>query len=197
MSSNDYNMKKKSLSENLIYHRKLQGYSQESLSDKTSVGVRTIQRIEKGEVQPHLQTIKLLAEGLNLAIEDLMIIENPNEEEVQNGWLFLFHFIPFVGFIIPLGNIILPLILWITKAKDNKIYDSHGRAILNFHITLSLFILISLLLFFVFPGYNYFATIALALYGIIMSIFNIFYAINSHQCKYPLSIIFLKQKSVK
>ena len=42
-------MKNQSISENLIYQRKLKGYSQEDLAEKTSVDVRTIQRIEKGE----------------------------------------------------------------------------------------------------------------------------------------------------
>ena len=65
-------MKNKSLSENLVYQRKLKGYTQESLSDKTNVGIRTIQRIEKGEVDPHMQTIKLLAEGLEIKVEDLI-----------------------------------------------------------------------------------------------------------------------------
>ena len=54
-------MKRQTLKENLLYHRKLKGYTQEELSEKTTVGVRTIQRIEKGDVQPHLQTVKLLA----------------------------------------------------------------------------------------------------------------------------------------
>ncbi len=50
-------MKNQSLSENLIYQRKLKGLTQEELSDQTTVAVRTIQRIEKGDVQPHLQTV--------------------------------------------------------------------------------------------------------------------------------------------
>ena len=50
-------MKQPTLSENLLYQRKLKGYTQDELAEKTRVGLRTIQRIEKGEVQPHLQTI--------------------------------------------------------------------------------------------------------------------------------------------
>lgn len=52
-------MKNQSIGKKLVYQRKLKGYTQENLSEKTQVTIRTIQRIEKGEVNPHLQTIKL------------------------------------------------------------------------------------------------------------------------------------------
>ena len=43
-------MKNMNTGKNLIYQRKLKGYSQQELSEKTEVTVRTIQRIEKGDV---------------------------------------------------------------------------------------------------------------------------------------------------
>ena len=58
----------------------------------------------------------------------------------------------FLGLIIPFANVLIPLFLWISKADDNKIYDAHGRAVVNFHCTINLLIIISLLLFFPFPG---------------------------------------------
>ena len=70
-------MKRPTLQENLIYQRKLKGYTQDELAERTTVGVRTIQRIEKGEVQPHLQTIKLIAVGLGVEVEDLIVLEDP------------------------------------------------------------------------------------------------------------------------
>ncbi|PWH83794.1 XRE family transcriptional regulator [Algibacter marinivivus] len=189
-------MKKQSISENLLYQRKLKGYTQEDLSEKTSVGVRTIQRIEKGEVQPHLQTVKLLAVGLDVNLEELIVVENPNEEVVKRKWMLLIHGLPFLGLIIPFANILFPLFLWIHKAEDNKIYDSHGRAVINFHCTITLLFLISLLAFFLFPGYNFFATGAVFLYGIVVSIINIMSALSLGNYKYPLSIPFLKQKNI-
>lgn len=132
MPTKTLKMKSQSISENLFYQRKLKGYTQEDLSEKTTVGVRTIQRIEKGEVQPHLQTVKLLAVGLNVNVEDLIVLDNPNEEVIQRKWMLLFHASPFFGLIIPFANILFPLFLWIHKAEDNKIYNAHGRAVINF-----------------------------------------------------------------
>ena len=187
-------MKNQTISDNLVYQRKLKGYSQEDLAEKSSVGVRTIQRIEKGDVQPHLQTVKLLAVGLEVNVDDLLVIENPKEETIQRKWMLLLHASPFFGFIIPFANILFPIFVWIHKAEDNKIYDQHGRAVINFHSTILLLLILSLLAFFPFPGMNFFGTAAVVLYGIIVSIINIFKALGSGQCYYPLSIPFLKPK---
>ncbi len=189
-------MKSKTLSENLIYQRKLKGFTQEELSDKTTVGVRTIQRIEKGEVKPHLQTIKLLAVGLDVEVDDLLILDNPNEEVVKRKWMLLIHGTPFIGLIIPFANVLVPLFIWISKSEDNKIYDAHGRAVVNFHGTINVLLVISLLMFFLFPGINFFITGAVFLYGIVISLINISSALNNQTCNYPWSIPFLKPKTV-
>tara|TARA_R110000787_G_scaffold113832_4_gene223187 strand:+ start:10573 stop:11136 length:564 start_codon:yes stop_codon:yes gene_type:complete len=187
-------MKNTSLSENLIYQRKLKGYTQEELSDQTTVNIRTIQRIEKGETQPHLQTVKLLAVGLNLEVNELLPIDNPNEEVIERKWMLLLHASPFLGLIIPFANILFPLFLWIHKANDNKTYDIHGRAVINFHCSITLYFIITLLLFFPFPGINFFGTGAVFLFGLITTFLNIMSALSKGTYNYPLSIPFLKRK---
>ena len=187
-------MKNQSLSENLIYQRKLKGYTQEELSGKTTVGVRTIQRIEKGEVEPHLQTVKLLAAGLDIEVEDLLILDDPNEEVIQRKWMLLIHGTPFFGLVIPFANVLFPLFIWISKADDNKVYDEHGRAVVNFHGTINLLLILSLLSFFILPGFNFFITGAIFLFGLIVSFVNLSSALNRQTCNYPLSIPFLKPK---
>ena len=98
-------METQSIAKNLVYQRKLKGYTQEELSEKTQVTIRTIQRIEKGDVNPHLQTVKLLATALSVEVDDLLILENPKEEIILTKWLILLHSTPFLGFIIPFANI--------------------------------------------------------------------------------------------
>ena len=187
-------MKQRTLKENLIYQRKLKGLTQDQLSHETGVTVRTIQRIEKGEVQPHLQTIKLLAEGLEIDVNDLLVLDNPNEETIKRKWMMLIHGSPFFGLIIPFANVLIPIFIWVSKSEDNKIYDEHGRAVINFHSTINLLLIVSLLLFFAFPGYNFFGTGAVFLFGIIFSIKNLMSALSKGTYYYPLSIPFLKPK---
>jgi uncharacterized Tic20 family protein len=187
-------MKQQTLKENLLYQRKLKGFTQDELSDRTTVGVRTIQRIEKGEVQPHLQTVKLLAVGLDVELDDLIVLDNPKEEIIQRKWMLLLHASPFFGLIIPFANILFPLFIWMSKSEDNKSYDVHGRAVVNFHSSITLYFILSLLLFFLIPGYNYFLTGAVVLFGIITTIVNIMSALDRGASSYPLSIPFLKKK---
>lgn len=187
-------MKQQTIKENLLYHRKLKGLTQDQLSEKTTVGVRTIQRIEKGEVQPHLQTVKLLAVGLDVEVSDLIVIENPNEETIERKWMLLLHATPLLGFIIPFGSVIFSIFLWIHKSKDNKIYDKHGKAVVNFHSSILLYFFLSLFIFFIIPGFSFFITGAIFLFGILTTFVNISKALNKGSYNYPLSIPFLKEK---
>ncbi|WP_109435302.1 MULTISPECIES: helix-turn-helix domain-containing protein [Aquimarina] len=185
-------MEDRSIAKNLVYQRKLKGYTQEELSERTHVTIRTIQRIEKGEVNPHLQTVKLLATALEIEVDDLLILEDPKEETIQKKWLLLMHGIPILGLGIPLCNILIPLFLWIHKREDHKIYDIHGRAIVNFQITITILFVLSLIALVTIPG-AFFFFIAVIPFSIIVMIKNVISAINSQKCYYPLSIPFIKK----
>ncbi len=50
----------------------------------------------------------------------------------------LIHLSVFSMFLVPLGNFIFPLILWLTK-KESEFVDHHGRQALNFQISLFLY----------------------------------------------------------
>jgi transcriptional regulator with XRE-family HTH domain len=131
-------MNNRSLAERLKYYRKSKGLSQEELSNKTNVTVRTIQRIEKAEVNPHLNTIKLLAVALNIEVSELLPLQNPKEETIKKKWLLLLHATPLLGIFIPLCNVLLPLFIWIHKREDNPVYNEHGVKVINFQITVLL-----------------------------------------------------------
>ena len=188
------NMETRSIAKNLIYQRKLKGYTQEELSVRTQVTVRTIQRIEKGDVTPHLQTVKLLATALEIGVDQLLPLKNPKEETVQKKWLILLHSTPFLGFIIPLANILFPLFLWIHKREDNGRYDAEGTKIINFQISMSLLYLLSLIALITVEKWGFFAFISVVPYSIIVMLFNIVRTVNSQKTYYPLSLPFLRSK---
>ena len=189
-------MESQSIAKNLIYQRKLKGYSQEELSDKSHIAIRTIQRIEKEEANPHLQTIKLLAIALEIEVEDLLVLENPKEETIQKKWLLLMHATPIFGLVIPLCNILFPLFLWIHKREDNKIYEIHGRAIVNFQITMTVLFILSFIALLTIEGYGFFMFVIVIPYAIIVSIINVISAMNSQKCYYPLSFPFLRKNKI-
>ncbi|MEG9327873.1 serine hydrolase [Salinimicrobium catena] len=194
---------KNTLAENLVYQRKLKGFSQKELADRTNVTVRTIQRIEKGETEPHLQTVKLLAAALEIEVDELMLLEDPKEENIQKKWLLLIHSTPFIGFVLPLANLFIPLFLWIHKREDNKVYEEHGRKVINFQITMILFFVILLLLGMLvdraFMSWGSLINLAVLIipYATVVMLVNIFTAINSQKSYYPLSFPFIRKRSSK
>lgn len=65
--------------------RLARGYTQKELSDLTNISVRSIQRIENGDIVPRSYTLKTLSQFLNISFEAL---QNPVEiqmlEEAKN-----------------------------------------------------------------------------------------------------------------
>ncbi|UBM59630.1 serine hydrolase [Marinilongibacter aquaticus] len=187
-------MNNQSIAERLKYQRKIKGLSQEELSLKTNVTVRTIQRIEKAEVNPHLNTIKLLAAALEIEVDELMPLQNPKEEAVKKKWLLLMHATPLLGIFIPLCNVLIPLFLWIHKREDNPIYYNHGVKVINFQITVLLLAFLSFVSLMTIEKWGFFIFIGTVPVCIAIVIFNIIYVIQKDKCYYPLSIPFLKVK---
>ncbi len=188
-------MESRSIGKNLVYQRKRKGYTQEELSTRTAVTVRTIQRIEKGDVKPHLQTIKLLAAALEIEVEDLLNLENPKEEAIQKKWLLLLHGTPLLGFVLPFCNVLFPLFLWIHKREDNPLYDRHGAKVVNFQITVLLLYICSFVALLTIEKWGFIIFISVIPICVLIVLANIIYAVKSYKCYYPLSIPFLRSKA--
>ncbi|WP_271766633.1 serine hydrolase [Aquimarina algiphila] len=188
-------MNNQSIAKNLIYQRKLKGFTQQELSARTEVTVRTIQRIEKGDVNPHLQTINLLATALEIEVDDLLQLENPKEEAIQKKWLLLLHGTPLLGFILPFCNVLFPLFLWIHKREDNTLYDRHGAKIVNFQITVLLLYVLSFVALLTIEKWGFLIFILIIPLCVLIVIINIIYAIKESKCYYPFSIPFLKGRT--
>jgi len=68
----------KSIAQIIKENRKLKGLSQEDLAEKSSVNLRTIQRIENEKNQPRDTTLHLLAEALEISFEDFKTASKTN-----------------------------------------------------------------------------------------------------------------------
>jgi len=187
-------MNNSSIGERLKYQRKIKGYSQEELADRTNVTVRTIQRIEKEEVSPHLNTIKLLAIALDIEVDELVALDDPKEETVKKKWLLLIHATPLAGLILPLLNVLIPLFLWIHKREDNPVYNEHGIKVINFQITVLILAILSFVSLLTIEKWGFFIFISVVPICIGIMLFNIVYVVQKNKCYYPFSIPFLRLK---
>lgn len=78
-------IEKKKLANVVKDQRSAQGYTQTELAEKTGISLRSIQRIEKGEVLPRPYTIRALATALNFKDEDLLAEKMETEQSVDSG----------------------------------------------------------------------------------------------------------------
>lgn len=182
----------------LAVYRRKKGLTQEQLADLSGVTARTIQRIEKGAVVPHIQTLKMLAGCLDITTELLM--DNPEghvvaEQPLKSNLLPLFHLLGLTGLVMPGLNVALPLVLWLWKGNENPAFDLQGKQVVNFHLTFTLIFYpsIALMIFYYPVG---FPLVMLAyFFMVVMSMINLYHAIKSGPIKYPLSISFFKVRA--
>lgn len=126
--------------------RKKKGLSQEELAESAKVNLRTIQRIENNESEPRGKTLNLICEVLDINLEDILDCG----KHIDKNYLIYFHLSVLSGLVIPSGNIIVPLVLWLTK-KDKIIgLKNIGANLLNFQIiwTFSAFLILIAAAFF-------------------------------------------------
>ena len=74
--------------------RLAKGLTQKELSEKSNISVRSIQRIERGEITPRSYTIKTLAEILGLSYDDFLKAARQQnftivEGEGVSGWQWM------------------------------------------------------------------------------------------------------------
>ena len=72
-------------------------------------------------------------------------------KEEQN-WAMACHLVALSGFIIPFGNVLGPLVVWLIKKDTMPLVDQHGKEALNFQITVLIAFVICLVLTLVLIG---------------------------------------------
>jgi len=179
----------------LAHYRRNKGLSQQQLADVSGVSGRTIQRIESGKVEAHPATLKMLADALEIEIEELMVNDQiPESQEIKNGDKIkpVFHILALIGLFFPVFNIILPGLLWFFKKDESQAYDLEGKLVVNFQITMSLLLVPSVLLMVFVFSVGFPLVIIIYFYVLVMCVINIFRSINKRDSFYPLTCRFLK-----
>jgi len=124
-------MKNKELAQKIKSLRSRKGYSQEELSEKTGLSLRTIQRIENGETEPRGDSLKRLAVAFDVLpdeIVDWTVQEN-------KGFIISLNLSALSFVIFPLLGVLVPLIIWISKKDKIRNLNEIAKDLLNFQIT--------------------------------------------------------------
>lgn len=91
---------------------------------------------------------------------------------------------------VPLGNILGPLIVWLIKRDEDPFVDLCGKESLNFQISMTIYLAISVVLMVIFIGF--FMVIALMILNIVYTIIAAIKASEGTSYTYPFTIRFIK-----
>ena len=108
----------------------------------------------------------------------------------DNTLLAITHLSQLLHYVTGFGGFLVPLIIWLTSRKNVEGMDEHGKAILNFQISLLIWFIICIPLCLVLIG-----ILGLVVLGIIALIFPIINAISASsggRPYYPLSLQIIK-----
>lgn len=108
----------------------------------------------------------------------------------EKMWAMLCHLSTFAGYVIPFGNIIAPLLIWIMKKEEFPLADDQGKEALNFQISFMIYLAIALLLVILLIGIA--LVVVLVLFEIIVTIIAAVNAYDGARYRYPMTIRFIK-----
>lgn len=117
-------------------------------------------------------------------------MNHPLSGKDERLWAMIVHLSALIGFLIPLGNVLGPLIVWLIKREDGPFLDSHGKEALNFGISITIYATISTLLIIVFVGILLLG--ALFVFWLICLITAAVKANEGREYRYPLTFRFIK-----
>lgn len=89
----------------------------------------------------------------------------------------------------PIG-IIVPIVLWQTQKEKMPALDAHGKMVVNWMISVTIYAIVSIVLMLIIIGFLTF--LAVAVMGILFPIIGAVKANNGELWEYPLTIKFFK-----
>ncbi|MEQ8858113.1 MAG: DUF4870 domain-containing protein [Pseudomonadales bacterium] len=108
----------------------------------------------------------------------------------ERQWAMFAHLAALVGFVIPFGNLIGPLVVWQMKKDTMPFVADQGKESLNFQITVVIAVLVCVLLMVILIG-----ALLLPIVGIGALVFTVIAAIKANggeAYRYPVALRLIK-----
>jgi uncharacterized protein len=107
----------------------------------------------------------------------------------ERNWGMAAHLSSLSGFVIPLGNIIGPLVVWLIKREQYPYVDAQGKEAVNFNISILIYGIVSAILILLLVGIL--LIIAVLIAWLVLTIVAAVKAANGEGYRYPLTIRFI------
>lgn len=142
--------------------------------------------------EEEFQRAKARLIGTETTADDGLLLPRPQEnpEKDARQWAFFLHLSQYAHLIFPLGGVVLPIVLWQIKKDEFPVLDAHGKNVVNWSISLFIYLLAAVPLCFILIGIP--IVIVLTLAGLICPLIGAVKANNGEIWNYPGAIVFLK-----
>ena len=120
----------------------------------------------------------------------LFLINYKFKDMQERQWSLICHLSALSGYVIPFGNLIVPIIIWSMKKEEMPMVDEHGKEVINFQISMTIWMIIAGVLIFVLIGIP--LLIVLAILQVVFVIIGAVKADSGQLYKYPMTIQFIK-----
>jgi uncharacterized Tic20 family protein len=110
--------------------------------------------------------------------------------ESDRLWAMACHLSALLGYCVPLGNIIAPLVIWLAKRDQSLYINEQGKEALNFQITMTIAFCVALVLMIVVIGI--FLLPIIALINLVLIIVAAISTYKGQPFRYPFCLRFVK-----
>lgn len=108
----------------------------------------------------------------------------------DNQLIVITHLAQLLTYVTGFGGLIVPLVIWATQKDKVDGMDAHGKAIVNFQLSILIYTILSIPLILVF-GLGILTLILVGILAFVMPIINAIKASNRELPSYPLSLNFV------
>lgn len=112
----------------------------------------------------------------------------PTQDE--RTWGMFAHLSTFAGFLLPLGSVLGPLVVWLVKRDQSPFVAEQGREALNFNISVLLAAIVCAVLVYVFIGIL--LGVALCIFWLTVTIIAAIKASEGVHYRYPFALRLVK-----
>lgn len=123
-------------------------------------------------------------------VENAQNVENAALDKDTKLWGMLCHLSALLMFVIPFGNIIGPVVVWMIKKDEAPFINEQGKESINFQISMTIYIFVALILMLLVIG-----ILLLIILGIVELVLIIIASVQANDgksYKYPFTMRFVK-----
>lgn len=140
--------------------------------------------MNRGAVTARACNRRLGGKAMNQELETAT--ETPDKD--ARTWAMICHLMALCGLVIPLGNILGPLIVWAIKKDEHEFINDQGKEAINFQLTMLIAFILACLLIFIIIGFPLMA--AVGIFDLVMVVVASIKANDGVRYRYPLTIRF-------